>query len=286
MSMCAIDVWDATTFDPLLLRKLEKHVDLIGNYLSTSRRQWLEREVSDHRSPYPENAFGFAYSTLRDAIGDMMSERTVRAWHYTRLTDEEVSRLLVDGIYLSTLESIRGRFDQQVATGRISMADADALFAASPFQGDQRGARVGKFWMTSHPHEIDDSGVEPLLGHWGGESAYFWLQDEHLRDRLTRIGTPHVIEVAVPLSMTRQAHSAGEAVLATFARTIGCKPDKHAFDLYTTGDLGPDHVRAVHSEGEYNFTMMGRGFPAGYRDPTIGEFDGLMAELEAIRRGV
>ncbi|NTH49196.1 hypothetical protein G6K98_31640 [Agrobacterium rhizogenes] len=34
--------------------------------------------------------------------------------------------------------------------------------------------------MVSHPHDIEDGGVELLLESWGGESVYFWQQDPDL----------------------------------------------------------------------------------------------------------
>ncbi|MES2176114.1 MAG: hypothetical protein V4523_19540 [Pseudomonadota bacterium] len=61
-------------------------------------------------------------------------------------------------------EFIAGAFTKEVA---------DRLFADSPYQSDQLAARSGKFWMTSHPVDIEDGGVEILLESWGRGGRLF-----------------------------------------------------------------------------------------------------------------
>ena len=147
-----------------------------------------------------------------------MQTRTIRAWHYTRLTDQEAQALKRDGIHVSTPETLTARLEALVTTGHLSRRAAEALYEASPFHGDQRKSREGKFWMISHPQAIDDGGVEPLLARWGGEVASFWLKDELLLATVSVMGPPCVIEVAVPLALTSHSYSAAEAVMAAFGR--------------------------------------------------------------------
>jgi hypothetical protein len=268
-----IDVWNVETFDDELRGDLDVHGDVIRDYMLTSRREWLEREASDRTMPYPENPYAGEFIWVKEHIMRLMEARTIRAWHYTRMTDEEIGALRQGGIYPSTLDNIRSRFAAQVAAGVFSQEIADRLFANSPYQSDQRDSRSNKFWMVSHPVDIEDGGVELLLESWGGEAAYFWQQDPSLQDLLKRIGRPRVLEIAMPLVHSRHGYSAAEAVVATFGRTPGCRPDKHAFDLYTYQPLGPAHILGVHSEGEPNFGAMARGYPAGFVDVNLGRWD-------------
>lgn len=138
--------------------------------------------------------------------------------------------------------------------------------------------------MTLHPVAPDDSGVELLVGHWGGEIAYFWLRDQALIDRVAALGRGRVVEVAVSVAATRHSYSTGEAVVATFARTLGCEPDKKAFDLYAARPLRPEAILSVHSEGEIQFAALGSAFPAKYVDTDTGQYDEILAEMEVIRR--
>jgi hypothetical protein len=142
------------------------------------------------------------------------------------LTDAEVEAMRTTGLNLSSLDTIRQRLDMRVAAREMSVDTADALYPASPFHHpEQIGPRSDKFWMTSHPVEIGDGRVTLLLRNWGGEAVFAWLNDAQLKTAVASIGKPRVIEVAVPLDATNRAYLAGKAVVATFARSLGCVPD-------------------------------------------------------------
>jgi hypothetical protein len=198
-------------------------------------------------------------------------------------THDEVATLRSDGIHLSTPETLRNRLAFMVDAGMLSKTEAERLFAASPFHSSQLDSRSGKYWMVSTPVPPAESGVELLLSHWGGEVAYFWLRDQALIDLLAKLGRGRVVEIAVPMVATRQIYAAGAAVVATFARTLSYKPDRKNFDLYTTQALGAEAILAIHSEGEQRFTALGTTYPPGSVDPTLGDYDDLVAEMEAIR---
>lgn len=280
----AIDVWDFATFGGALSELLQGRSDLIRDYLATSRRHYIDRELSDHTQPHAFNPFAEEYGRFVETIGLEMVSRTIRAWHYCRMTDAEVLALRSDGIHLSTPDTLRRRLASMVAAGMMSENEAEGLFAASPFHSSQLQSRSNKYWMVSTPVPPDDSGVELLLSRWGGEVTYFWLRDQGLIDRVSQLGRARVIEVAVPVAATRHSYSAGAAVVATFARTLGCKPDRKSFDLYTKQALGPEAILAIRTEGEDEFMTLASTYPPGSADPTIGDYDDLVAEIEAIRR--
>lgn len=262
LAQVMIDVWDTENFDTELMTNLRANAQLIRDYIETDQRLTEEREASGHRMPHGHNPYGSAYMAFVEGVGhDVMQKRTIRAWHYTRLVDAEVSDIVSGGIHVSTLQTLRRRLDAQVSAKMFSAPDADAIYAASPFH-EQKEIRSGKFWMTSDPVCIDDSGVELLLGHWGGEAAYFWLRDQRLTKLVAAIGRPRVVEVAISIANTNKWYSAGKAVVAAYTKSLGCRPDGGAFDLYSMTDLGPEAVLAIHTEGEEAFDMMACGYPS------------------------
>ncbi len=104
-------VWDAATFDDELRAKLEAHGELVRNYYDTELELFREREAFPDRLLPPSNSYTGAFLRLADAINPMMQSRTIRAWHYTRMTDAEVEALARQGIELSTVATLRGRLD-------------------------------------------------------------------------------------------------------------------------------------------------------------------------------
>ncbi|CAN7350637.1 hypothetical protein [Rhizobium sp. LjRoot258] len=266
MTSGLIDVWNLGTFDGALMRELEAKRDLLCNYERTGKKNYREQQAAKGWVPLKENPYADERQhILEQIVMPAMEQRTIRAWHYTRLTEDEANLLQSGGIYISNLAAIRKRLDTQVVAGVIPVESADALHEASPFH-HQTDSRSGKFWMTSHPFPPDDSGVELLLGHWGGEGVYFWLKDDRLIELVKLIGRSRVIEVAVPLHLTTSAYSAAKAVIATFVLAHGCEPEWSAFDLYTTSALGADAVLNVRTEGDSEFSALARGYPAQFID--------------------
>lgn len=259
-----IDVWSINTFDPELLELLEANARLIRAYFDTNTDIFLSYDLGrGHPRPAvrPGNPHASNFYRLLEDAGRLMTQRTIRAFHYTRLTDDEVADLSVSGVHLSTPETLLRRFNALVALSILLQAIADSLYAQSPFHSDQHDARTGKFWMTSHPTEPGDSGVAPLMKHWGGEVASMWVSDTELLAPLREIGRARIIEIAVPLATTPDSYSAAKAVVATFGRSIGAIPGKGAFDLYANQALPPSAVLAIHAEGDPAFVAMGAHIP-------------------------
>lgn len=277
----AIDVWNCETFDAPLMQRLQREAELLLRYYETDRRIFLEHDLG--RGPgrsilRPDNPDAQKFLWLKEAIGREMNGRTIRAWHYTRLTDAEVEIVLRDGVHLSTPETLQRRLAAVVAAGNLSSELANLLLAKSPFQSSQLETRVNRFWMTSHPTVIDDGGVDPLMKHWGGEVASMWVHDEAFLAPLAVLGRPRVVELAVPVELADASYSAARAVIATFARSRGAVPDKYAFDLRVTSPLPGTAILAVHTQGESAFEGMGRSYPAGFVDVSVGRWKELTGE--------
>lgn len=264
MSAQPIDVWNIDTLDEPLLRMLRQEAALVRNYKVTDLQQFLAREASDHTDPYPENPYSGDFHRFMEAVGREMDSRVIRAWHYTRLVDEEVAIIRQQGFHVSTLASLRRRLDARVAAGSFSADVADALYAASPFH-EKGGTRPGKFYMTSNPVPVDDSGVKLLLGHWGGEATYFWQRDQRLIDIVTAIGRPRVFEIAVPVAESRSWYSAGKAVVNAFARRLEVPFEPAAFDLNTQADLPASTILAIHTKGGAKYRALARGYPVEFK---------------------
>lgn len=276
-----IDVWDVRTFDAELLKVLELTASLIRAYFDMDHQIFLSHDLGrgpDRQVLRPENPHADEFYALLDAIDRHMAARTIRAFHYTRLTDEEVVELGKSGVHVSTPETLRRRLDALVATGRLVPEVADGLYAESPFHSDQLQSRSGKFWMVSHPLPADDSGVVPLMERWGGEVASMWIRDAALSTPLMKLGKARIVEIAAPLHATRHSHAAGKAVVASFGRSRGAIPEKFAFDLYVTGPLPATAVLAVHTEGDAAFLSMGRIYPVGFIDVDVGRWKELTGE--------
>lgn len=95
---------------------------------------------------------------------------------------------------------------------------------------------------------------------------------------LRTLGKARIIEIATPINVTRHAHAASTAVVATFGRSRGATPKKSAFDLYVDAPLPAAAVRAIHTEAYAAFAAMGATYPSGYIDVDLGRWKELTGE--------
>jgi hypothetical protein len=144
-----IDVWNVASFDETLLAKLRKEERLVRDCLTTRQRLFQEQEAAGGRILVQENVYGQAFQAFVEDVGRDMNSRVIRAWHYTRLSDDELELVSSHGLHPSTLDSLRRRLDARVKAGAFSSKTADALYAASPIHHQPR--RTGKFYMASEP---------------------------------------------------------------------------------------------------------------------------------------
>ena len=264
-----IDVWNPGTFDDELVALLDRQASALTSYFEAEYRIIRTHDLSnDPDKPIlrPPNPYTVGFYELSDAASRWMEVRNIRAYHYTRMTDAELLELRSNGVHMSTPDSLQRRLDTLVTEGLLTQDAADRLYNESPLQRGQLETRGGRFWLVSHPLEIDDPGVTSLLAYWGGEVANMWIRDTPLLDELRLIGLPRIIEVAVPLAATNHASRAAEAVTAAYARGLGAPAPQCAFDLYAMADLPADAVLGVHSQGDETFDAMGRTYPAGLID--------------------
>jgi hypothetical protein len=257
-----IDVWDVETFDPELAGFLDRNRELIRDYRIEDRRLFDEREKQTLRGPPEQNIHGPAYAALKDDAGALMLGRTIRAWHFTRLTSAERMDILANGMGLMSLPVIMRRLDLQVEAGAMDRATAQRLYAASPFHHQIDGNRDGKIWLTAQPYPLDHSSVTGLVERWGGESVNFDHQDSVFSELLKSIGEPSVIEVALPLAITTRAGCAGVNVIDAYAASMGVSGGwGGGADMVAIEPITPEMIRKIHVAGDAEFATMGRGFP-------------------------
>jgi hypothetical protein len=250
-----IDVWDTVTFDEELRRVLDANSALLCNYWLENGRLLQERQAQTLRGPPSENVHAAGYLALEEEVAGLMEGRTIRAWHYTRLTPEEVAAILASGMQPMTLAGIAERLENAVAAGNLDKFTADVLFAASPYHHQTLGNREGRIWLTARPYPADHGNVEELVEKWGGESLYFNHDEEDApAELLRRIGSACVVEIALQLALTTSARCAAENVLEAWSLMLGCTDGSGGgSDMVATAPIEAGSIIAIHREGDGRF---------------------------------
>ncbi len=172
------------------------------------------------------------------------------------------------GLVPSSLEFLKKRLNDLVAMNLLSQEEADKVFLYSPFQS-QEAIRPGRFWIVTLPLHYSDKGVLPLLGSWGGESAYFRLSDKALANKLGNLGMSRILEIGAALSDGHNAFSVSSTVLEAWAKKLGVPMVPTGCDLAITNSLGTAKLVRVHTKGESTFATISKTYPKGVSEKII-----------------
>jgi hypothetical protein len=266
-----IDLWDIGTYDEEILGHLERNKEIIDGYFDLERKKDIMVSKLATWEPIQPNPFQVDYIGTLESLGEIMSTKTVRAFHYSRMTDGEVEAALSDGIVPTSVEFLKKRVDRQIAAGRMTPEQGTRIITRSPLHADF-GVRKG-FWSTTVPFHPADPAVKLLVEHWGGESAY-WLfvgtEDEDMIDLLKGIGRGRIIEIAIPLKDANEGlaeFSVARTAVREYARSRGYEIYSGGLDLDIERPLPSDVILRVHTEGDKDYVKMGSGYPSSFKAP-------------------
>ncbi len=266
-----MDSWNPKTFDAELCEVLTDYSDLITEYYHEAQRL-----MDEHRSSVPyeslkPNQYYADYLTLCErTVTPLLSDRRIRVWHYTRLLDDEVSSIQRK-LEPSTLASLKQRLEMLTKQGLLTLEEAEIVYSQSPFQtqDELRSNRVCTVTVPLHPN---DHSVELLLESWGGESAYFWLTNKSVAEKLKNIGTPRIVEIETALRDKLNAFSVAETVIQAWAINLGFCVEGLGRDLTIMGCMDTAQVLRVHTAGDGVFEKIGKTYPNGC-DKLLGKCD-------------
>jgi len=254
-----IDLWDLNTLPAATLELVNDNADLIRDYYSRESSIMEFRRNSTLRDVIPTNEFHDRIKDLEAAIQNSIMSETIRGFHYTRLTDDEVQATKRRGIVMTSLQMFREKLDAIVAAGLMSQERSDYVYEHSPLSTGDYGDRAGTFWATTHPLSIDDSGITPFHESWGGEISRWAIEDEGTLENLRCIGKPRVIEVAIPITLTGLVASRiAEQIIAVKGHEPRL-PGGFGADICISEPLPAANVLCVLTEGDPNFAALGRG---------------------------
>tara|TARA_R110002020_G_C16315967_1_gene774282 strand:+ start:2948 stop:3748 length:801 start_codon:yes stop_codon:yes gene_type:complete len=264
-----IDVWDLKSYGDDVSDYIQRHRRTIA--LHRERALELDKlgPPIDPLTQIPTNEHYPAYMEARDGLVPILRSQCFRAFHYTRMTDGEIDRILRDGIRMTSLELLRERLENAVSDNLLPRDLAERIHSCSALRSPHEfGERQG-FWTTACPIDVKDSAVEMLVAHWGGESSYFPFmggsEDSAMLDVIRKIGRGRILEIEVPMSSTKDTGpiSATRTVFDVVERSLGYKKPL-ALDFNSLEPLPPEAIRRVISEGERDY----RGVAAGYNYAT------------------
>ena len=127
----------------------------------------------------PSNPHFQAQERASLKVLELLQSTTLRGWHCTRLTEQEVEHIKSHGMQPPNLQVLSERIRRAQADGIIEDKIAERLIAENQ-AGDNN--RKGMIWFCFfEPRIAGQSGIERFFRCWGGEALY----NSHERDPST-----------------------------------------------------------------------------------------------------
>lgn len=266
-----MDSWNPATFSPEILEILHTHSKLILDYHIEKQEIAAEKASSPYRSS-KTHKHARDYINFRDEkLNPALIGTRIRVWHYTRLTDSEVDHIQQE-LAPTSLKHLLARLKHLHADGLLTDKDVQTLYKNSPLHIQEK-ERAGKIWTTHIPLPPGESGIEPLLNTWGGESTHACIHEHTaLKAKLEEIGSPRIIEMETPLLDCHNIHRISGVALISWAISIApCETlQEHLItqinqggDLKVTEGISETTVIRIHTKGEREFNHIATRYPEG-----------------------
>lgn len=177
---------------------------------------------------------------------DALDGAPVLAYHASRLLPHEVTAVRTGGLRPLDTPLVETKLNEAAAAGAISTQQRQALHADS--MGNDANRR-GQVWMFLGTHVLlaEPHGVRPLLRTWGGEAINF-THAGNAAPELADIGTPCIVQVALPLTATSDV-SIWPSLAAVFVGTLLGQPTT-ADCMWREGPIAAGQILDIFSPGD------------------------------------
>lgn len=188
---------------------------------------------------------GAAFDRAYGQVWEALQPYSLRGWHCSRLTDEEVYLIIGEGMHLPDGTTLRDRIDRLVISGRLTEDIASMLRDEN--ESDARG-RAGMLHFTFYPpHLAGEGGIERFFRHWGGEALYNSHEDNPVTSAALRtIGVPCVVEADVPIASLGKSGSTSSNIIERYQASHGARRQPGGLEDRIYRPLPPNSIMGVH----------------------------------------
>jgi hypothetical protein len=155
----------------------------------------LARENVSLRYNRPENIYQEKWDFTIDKIETLLRKHLIVGIHCTKLLDWEIEDVEKNGLKPLDSNFANKRIEKAFKEGLLSKELKNELIDKKEVSADNR---KGYIWVFHCLETLNcESGLNRLLGLWGGESLYAYVRDNK---ELKKIGTPCITFTSIKIS--------------------------------------------------------------------------------------
>ena len=192
--------------------------------------------------------------TAEDSFMALVGDLPVRAYHSTRLLEEEAAAIRRRGLIPLSEELVTSRIRSACASGHLTAAERDALLAGGVFASGGSVGRPGQVCAVVGRTIFDDdpTAVDLLLGLWGGEAIYWAHERTVLAGRLRTLGKPSIVVINLRIAGHSRAPFFVPPLSKLFVGKLLQLPEIHG-DVHCFGSVEPESIVDIWQPGRYEY---------------------------------
>ncbi len=212
-----------------VLNILDNNRKIIKKYLDKEKRvELLSRENVEIRCFPPCNPYKQQYSKVEKKITDILMAQSFIGFHATRLTQKEISNIILDGLQPLSIELLKRKVDILVQDNQISAYDAELIIKNNEAQERYREGIVCLFHCISTLKH--SGGLNDLFSYWGGEAIYRYFKGNTTPLNLKHIGIPCIVVCSLPGNEMNTIPTISERMITYWSSIQNSEPTSCDFD--------------------------------------------------------
>ncbi len=184
----------------------------------------------------------------------LVGDGSLRAFHSTRLLDEEAEAIRRHGLLPLSEELVTSRIRNAYISGHLTAGERDVLLSGSVFALGNLTGRPGQVCAVIGRAIFDDDpgAVEPLLDVWGGEAIY-WVHDHTaVADRLRTLGRPSIVVTNLRPAAQSRPPLFFPPIANLFVGRLLQLPETHG-DVHCYGPVSPADIVDIWQPGHPDY---------------------------------
>ena len=173
----------------------DNEISLKGFLEEEHRIEKLARKDMSVRYNIPQNIYREKWNIIINEIENILRQHSIIGIHCTKLLDWEINDIELNGLKPLNRKFANQRIEKAFNKRLISKELRDELVDKEEFDADNRKGYIFVFHCLQTLNS--ESGLNRLLGLWGGESLYAYVKDNQ---ELKHIGTPCIVFASIKIN--------------------------------------------------------------------------------------
>jgi len=192
--------------------------------------------------------------TAQDSFATLIGDRLIRAYHSTRLLEEEATAIRSQGLIPLTEELVTSRVQAAYASGHLTAAERDVFLSDSIFASGNAAGRRGQVCAVVGRTVFDEDpeAVDLLLRMWGGEAIYWAHERTALAGRLRALGKPSIVVINLHLTGHSQHPLFAPPLSKLFVGRLLQMPETHG-DAHYYGRVRSEEIMDIWQPGHHEY---------------------------------